>query len=70
MDELNKKAYGMTFDSPYTKIKQNTNYGNEYLDELGIFTLTGDLFLKLLYKNGHFFPNTEVSTIKGVLNDK
>ena len=64
MDELNKKAYGMTFDSPYTKIKPNTNYGNEYLDELGIFTLTGDLFLKLLYKNGHFLPNTEVSTFR------
>ncbi len=70
INELRQKAYGMTFDSPYTKLKVNTNYGNEFLDELGIFTLTGDLFLKLLYKNGHFAPNSEVSTIRGLLNDK
>ena len=67
LKELKKIGYGMLFDSPYSKIKENTNYNGEYLDELGVFTLTGDNFLKLLYKNGHYTKNSEVSTIKGLL---
>ncbi len=62
--------FGMLFDSPFSKIKSNTNYGNEFLDELGVFTLTGDIFLKRLYKNLHFKANSEVGSIKGLLNEK
>lgn len=69
LDSYKRLIFGMVFDSPFSRLKPNTNWGNEYLDELGIFTKTGDAFLKCLYKNGLFKPNTEVSYIKGVLEN-
>ena len=69
LDNYNKSVFGMVFDSPFSRLKANTNWGNEFLDELGVFTKTGDAFLKCLYKNGLFKQNTEVSYIKGVLKE-
>ncbi|MGN1222586.1 MAG: hypothetical protein ACI4T1_00425 [Christensenellales bacterium] len=67
LDKYKKLIFGMAFDSPFSRLKPNTNWGNEYLDELEVFTKTGDAFLKCLYKNGLFKQNTEVSNIKGAL---
>lgn len=57
---LNEYCICLFNHSPYSKIKPGTNYYNEYLDELGVFTLTGEYFLRYLYKNGIFQKNSEV----------
>ena len=57
---LNENCLCLFNHSPYSKIKPKTNYYKEYLDELGVFTLTGEYFLRYLYKNGLFLKNSEV----------
>lgn len=57
---LETYCIGMINDSPYSRIQLGTNIGNEYLDECGIFTLTGDYFLKILYKNRDYTKFSEV----------
>ena len=64
---FNEKYYGMLFDSPFSKLKENTNWGNEYLDEFGTFTKSGEAFLKCLYRNKMFKENSEVAQLKGFL---
>jgi len=66
---FNNKYFGMLFDSPFSKLKENTNWGNEYLDEFGTFTKTGEAFLKCLYRNQMFKENSEVAQLKGFLED-
>lgn len=56
--------FGMLYPTQYTKIKINTNIFGEYLNELGIFTLTGNRVLELIYKNGVFNPKGEVSRVQ------
>lgn len=68
VDFLEKYCVGLLNESPYSKIKPNTNIGGEYLDELGIFTLTGDYFLRFLYKNGIYGENSEVESLKKIYN--
>lgn len=63
IDFLNQKCLGLISHSPYSKIKKNTNYCGEYLDELGVFTLTGDFFLRYLFKNGLYDIESEVGNI-------
>ena len=60
LDFLKKYCLGYLNESPYSKIKMDTNLGGEFLDELGVFTLTGDYFLRFLYKNALFSRNSEV----------
>lgn len=67
---FDKIILGALNPSPYSKIKLGTNYKNEYLDEIGVFTITGYVFLKYLYKNGLFTKQSEVDTIKGFIEGK
>lgn len=60
---VEEKILGLIMPSPYSKIKNNTNIRNEFLDELGIFTLSGYKFSKYIYKNGVYENNTEISVI-------
>ncbi|PGQ90046.1 hypothetical protein COA25_32785, partial [Bacillus cereus] len=64
LDLVERYFVGLIMPSPYTKIKEGTNIYNEFLDELGIFTLSGYKFAKYLYKNGVFEENTEISFIR------
>lgn len=64
LDLVERDFVGLIMSSPYTKIKEGTNIYNEFLDELGIFTLSGYKFCKYLYKNGVFEENTEISFIR------
>ncbi|MGR6001829.1 hypothetical protein ACT7C7_30480 [Bacillus cereus] len=64
LDLVERDFVGLIMPSPYTKIKEGTNIYNEFLDELGIFTLSGYKFCKYLYKNGIFEENTEISFIR------
>lgn len=57
---LRNDCFGYINHSPYSKIKKETNFGGEFLDELGIFTLTGEYFLKYLFKNGLYEIGSEV----------
>lgn len=68
VDFLEKHCVGILNESPYTKIKPNTNICGEYLDELGIFTLTGDYFLRFLYKNGLYGVQSEVYFFEKMYN--
>ncbi|RRR99068.1 hypothetical protein CWI01_00190, partial [Streptococcus pneumoniae] len=58
---------GGIFPAPYSKIKFGTNIAKQYLDELQIFTLSGDEILRLLYKNGLFSEESEVKVVRGNL---
>lgn len=53
---------GLTFSSPYTKIKANS--AENYLDELGIFNKDRRRLLEYLYKNGRYKENSEVAEIQ------
>jgi len=64
-----EKYYGMLFDSPFSKLKADTNWGNEYLDEFGTFTKSGEAFLRCLYRNQMFKVNSEVSQLKGFVEE-
>lgn len=57
---LRDKCVGYINHSPYSKIRESTNYGGEFLDEVGVFTLTGEFFLRYLYKNGLYLKESEV----------
>lgn len=50
---------GMVYPSLFTKIKVNTNYRGEYLDEIGIFSLPAYEYLKYLYKNGWWYEHSD-----------
>ncbi|WP_207648617.1 hypothetical protein, partial [Clostridium sp. N3C] len=63
VDFLKKSCIGLINHSPYSKIKYETNYYGEYLDELGVFTLTGEFFLRYLFKNGLYGKNSEVDRV-------
>jgi hypothetical protein len=54
---------GMFNRSPYSKIKERTNYGGEFLYELGVFTISGFKLVEYLYKNGLFEKGSEVDTL-------
>ena len=60
VDYLREHCLGMLNPSPYSRIAMHSNIGGEYLDCFGVFTMTGEFFLRYLYKNGLFFPNSEV----------
>ncbi|MHA2890616.1 hypothetical protein [Bacillus cereus] len=64
LDLVERDFVGLIMPSPYTKIKEGSNIYNEFLDELGIFTLSGYKFCKYIYKNGIFEENTEISFIR------
>ena len=66
---FNDRYFGMLFDSPFSRLKENTNWGNEYLDEFGTFTKSGEAFLRCLYRNQMFKENSEVSQLKGFLEE-
>lgn len=71
MNELQRYLTGIykggIFPAPYSKIKFGTNIAKQYLDELQIFTLSGDEILRLLYKNGLFSEESEVKVVRGNL---
>lgn len=66
IDFLQNHCVGLLNESPYSKIKSGTNIGGEYLDELGVFTLTGDYFLRFLYKNGIYDKGSEVDNFRTI----
>jgi uracil phosphoribosyltransferase len=63
IEVLAKMTCGMFNRSPYSKIKERTNYGGEFLDELGVFTISGFKLVEYLYKNGLFEKGSEVDTL-------
>lgn len=60
VDYLRDHCLGMLNPSPYSRIAMHSNIGGEYLDCFGVFTMTGEFFLRYLYKNGLFLPDSEV----------
>lgn len=56
---------GMVTDTPYTKIKRNTNHNNEFVNELGMFSNSTETFLKALYCNNSFIKDSQVDIFKG-----
>ena len=61
---------GGIFSSPYTRLKEGTNYGGMYLDETGIFSYGAEVFLKALYKNHSFIRDSEVDIFRGFSKGK
>ena len=62
---VDKFVFGMIMHTPYTKVKRNTNYNNEFLNELGIFSDSTETFLKALYCNNSFIKDSQVDIFKG-----
>lgn len=57
---LRNSCYGLLYKSPYSRIALGSNGGGEYLDCFGVFTLTGEVFLRYLFKNGLYGERSEV----------
>ncbi len=67
---LKKYCLGLLTESPYTRIRFGSNIEEEFLDECGTFTLTGDYFLHFLYKNGAYSPGSEVDFYRTYSKEK
>lgn len=61
----NKKIYGLLTKSSYTRIKENTNYGDRFSNELNICSIQSEIFLKALYNNNSFIKDSEVDIFSG-----
>lgn len=67
---VDKYIYGMLTDTPYTKIKSGTNYNNMFVNELNIFSVMTEVFLKALYCNNSFKKNSQVDIFLGYSEGK
>lgn len=67
---IDKMIYGLISDTPYTKIKENTNYNNMFVNELSIFSVMTEVFLKALYINNSFISDSQVDIFKGYSEGK
>jgi len=65
LDLTDKFVYGMITDTPYTKIKRNTNFNNMFVNELNIFSIMTEVFLKALYCNNSFIKDSQVDIFAG-----
>lgn len=62
---VDKFIFGMITDTPYTKIKRNSNLNNMFVNELNIFSIMTEIFLKALYCNNSFIKDSQVDIFKG-----
>ena len=67
---IDKMIFGLISDTPYTKIKENTNYNNMFVNELNIFSIMTEVFLKALYINNSFIKDSQVDIFKGYSEGK
>ena len=65
IDLVDKYIYGFLFETPYTKIIQNTNYNNLFTNRLNFYSIPSKVFLESMYLNGLFKNNSEVDIFKG-----
>ena len=69
LDLIDKYIYGLFYPTKYSKIKQNTNFNDTYLDEFSMFDLSKEYICYYLYKNGIYTANSRINKykIEGVL---
>lgn len=65
LTQLGNYILGALSPTPYTKVRKGTNYANMFTDELYIFSLMTEVFLKGLYKNNSFIKDSEVDIFSG-----
>lgn len=65
LDLVDKFIFGMLTDTPYSKIKRNSNLNNMFVNELNIFSIMTEIFLKALYCNNSFIKDSQVDIFKG-----
>ena len=70
LEMIDKMIFGLISDTPYTKIKENTNYNNMFVNELNIFSIMTEVFLKALYINNSFIADSQVDIFKGYSEGK
>ena len=70
IDEIDKTIFGMLTDTPYSKIKYNSNYNNMFVNELNIFSIMTEVFLKALYRNNTFIKDSQVDIFLGYSKGK
>lgn len=62
---LGQFIIGALAATPYSKIRKGTNHADMFTDELYIFSVMTEVFLKGLYKNNSFIPDSEVDIFRG-----
>ena len=65
IDLYNKEIFGLLTRSNYTRIKDNTNYGDRFSNELNICSVQSEIFLKALYCNNSFIKDSETDIFVG-----
>ena len=70
LDLVDNYIYCMLTDTPYTKIKSGTNYNNMFVNELNIFSVMTEVFLKALYCNNSFIKDSQVDIFLGYSEGK
>ena len=70
IDLVDKYIYGFLFETPYTKIIENTNYNNLFTNRLNFYSVPSKVFLESMYLNGLFIIDSEVDIFKGGEDEK
>jgi len=70
LELVDKFIYGLLTETPYSKIKRNTNLNNMFVNELNIFSIMTEVFLKALYCNNSFIQDSQVDIFKGYSEGK
>lgn len=70
LDFVDRFIFGMLTDTPYSKIKYNTNNNNMFVNELNIFSIMTEIFLKALYCNNSFIRDSQADIFMGYSEGK
>lgn len=65
ISQLGQFVIGAVSPTPYSKIRKGTNHADMFTDELYIFSVMTEVFLKGLYKNNSFIKDSEVDIFRG-----
>lgn len=67
---IDKLIFGCTSPTNYTKIKENTNYDDRFVNELYIYSIQSEIFLKAIYINNSFIKGSDVDIFLGFSNGR
>ena len=62
---VNDFVYGLVTNTDFTKIKDNTNNDCRFVNELNIYSIQSEIFLKALYMNNSFIKDSDVDIFRG-----
>lgn len=65
LELVDRYIYGLLTETQLTKIKDNTNYSGLFVNELNLYSIQMESFLKALYINNSFIKGSETDIFMG-----